>query len=68
MKSKLKLPVVEAARLNEAFKEANVQCKSLSKALRKNDPRSWFEKFYDSMTNLLSGGKSFAPNELKPLR
>lgn len=24
-----------------------------------------FERFYDSVTNFLSGGKSFAPNELK---
>lgn len=28
----------------------------------------WFDAFYDSVTNLLSGGKSFAPNELKSFR
>lgn len=27
-----------------------------------------FENFYDSVTNLLSGGKSFATNELKSFR
>lgn len=30
--------------------------------------KSRFERFYDSATNLLSGGKSFAPNELKSFR
>ncbi len=30
--------------------------------------KSRFERLYDSVTNFLSGGKSFAPNELKSFR
>lgn len=34
----------------------------------KNNKKSLFERFYDSVRNLLSGGKYFAPNELKSFR
>jgi len=30
--------------------------------------KTLFERFYDSVTNFLSKGKSFAPNELKSFR
>lgn len=36
----------------------------ISKEVRK----SWFEIFYDSVSNILNNGKSFAPAELKVFR
>ena len=36
----------------------------ISKEVRK----SWFERFYDSVSNILSNGKSFAPAELNGFR
>lgn len=65
VKPKLTMTIEGAERLNKAFKESNLACLSLSNALHKADSRSYFEKFYDYMSSIIGGGKSFAPNELK---
>ena len=66
MKPKVKITITEAYQLQEICKESNIDFPELDKFIFKlNDKRSLFERFYDYMTNLLSRGKSFAPNELK---
>lgn len=68
--NEVKQPVVikltEAMQLQDIFKESGITCDSLDNALNGFKPKkSLFERFYDATTNFLSGGKSFAPNELK---
>lgn len=66
MKPKVKITITEAYQLQEICKESNIDFPELDKFLFKlNDKRSLFERFYDLVGKFLSGGKSFAPNELK---
>ena len=37
----------------------------VQETINKLDRRSRFERFYDYMSNLINGGKSIAPSELK---
>lgn len=57
MKPKVKITITEAKQLQSIMEELSVMQK-----------RSIFERFYDSITNLISNRKSFAPNELKTFR
>lgn len=68
MKTKLNITVEGAEKLNNAFKEANLACMSLSKALKAIDNRSIFEKAIDWVSDKLFGNKSCMPAELKPFR
>lgn len=65
MKTKLNITVEGAEKLNNAFKEANLACASLSNALKAIDRRSIFEKAIDWVSDKLFGGKSCMPNELR---
>lgn len=44
---------------SKAFENASASMRRLESSLRKIDNRSKFEKFYDSVSNFLFGGKSF---------
>lgn len=61
MKTELKITPLDLQSINEA----SVAFRKLSIALRKLDRRTKFEKFYDSVSNFLFGGKSTLPKELK---
>lgn len=68
MKTKLNITVEGAEKLNNAFKEASLNCMSLSNALKAIDRRSILEKAIDWVSYKLFGGKSCMPNELKSFR
>ncbi|SHG28142.1 hypothetical protein [Flavobacterium johnsoniae] len=74
MKKELKLQLkTHPNDLRKAFSAVSKATQRLSIALSEIDNRSRleidnrsrFEKLYDSVTNFLSGGKSFLPKELK---
>ena len=69
MKPKVNISVSEIEKLNIICEEVGI--KSLSNKIPDlvyKFRKSRFERFYDSVTNFLSSGKSFAPNELKSFR
>lgn len=68
MKKHLIIQLTVDAGFEKTIIDASVAMRKLSIVLHKLDNRSPFEKFYDFMTDLISNGKSFAPNELKSFK
>lgn len=66
-KPKVKITITEAEQLQKILKESGVSVPSLNFAMHQAKKKSLFERFYDRVGMFLSGGKSFAPNELKTL-
>lgn len=68
MKPKVKITITEAEQLYKILKESGVSIPSLNFEMHQAKKKSLFERFYDRVGMLLTVGKSFAPNELKPFR
>lgn len=59
---------IDSDGLKKACEGASKSFIEFHKSINLLKRKSRFERFYDSVTNFLSGGKSFAPNELKSFR
>lgn len=65
MKPKVKITITEAEQLQRILKESGASIPSINFAMHQAKKKSLFERFYDRVGMLLSGGKSFSPRELK---